>query len=440
MIAPKPKARPDRVSLWRYWRMFREDVLSAQPERLYRAKMAEFRTPFFRSFLVNEPTLVRRVLVDEAAQFPKSERVTKGLRPLLGASVFVTNGAEWERQRRTIDPVFEGGRVRESFPAMVAAAESAVARVAEGNVDIEKLASHATADVIFRSLFSVPIEDDLAQKTYIAFRAFQREQPVATVSALIPWAPVFHRRRARDAARSLRALIREMVERRLAEIEDGSAPDDLATKLLTATDPETGCGFDADEMIDQVAIFFLAGHETSAALLGWALWLLAATPEWADAVIEEAALFWRSPDFSALSTLAATRNVLRETLRLYPPVPMFVREANAPVIFRKREVKSGDQVVVSPWHVHRHEALWEDPDTFDPSRWERGAPRDAYFPFSKGPRVCPGAGFAMAEAAVLLTAFVHAFRFETLDVPEPVAHLTVRSRDGIRLRAVPRVA
>ena len=438
MIAPKPKARPDRVSLWRYWRMFRDDILSAQPDRLYRAKMAEFRTPFFRSFLVNEPELVRRVLVDEAGRFPKSARVTKGLRPLLGCSVFVTNGAEWERQRRIIDPVFEGGRLRESFSAMVAAAESAVARLDGGEVDVEQFASHATADVIFRALFSVPIDDALAQKTYVAFRAFQREQPVATVSALFPWAPVLHRKRARHAARTLRTLIRELVELRLADIEAGRAPDDLATKLLTAKDPVTGRGFDADEMVDQVAIFFLAGHETSAALLGWALWLVSASPDWVGPVVQEAEAFWGEPAFSALSDLSVTRNVLRETLRLYPPVPMFVREAESPAVFRNRNVKRGDQVVVSPWHVHRHEALWEDADAFDPSRWEKGTAKEAYFPFSKGPRVCPGAGFAMAEAAVLLTALLRAYRFETVDVPVPVAHLTVRSRDGIRLRAKPR--
>ena len=112
MIPPKPGARDEKVSLWRYWRMFRRDILSAQPEKLYRAKMAEFKTPFFTSYLVNELSLVRRVLVDAWADFPKSERVTRGLRPLLGRSVFVTNGAEWQHQRRIIDPAFEGGRKR----------------------------------------------------------------------------------------------------------------------------------------------------------------------------------------------------------------------------------------------------------------------------------------------------------------------------------------
>jgi cytochrome P450 len=129
MIPPKPTPRPDQVSLLRYARLFREDILSAQPERLYRAWMAEFRTPFFRSFLLNQPELVRTVLQERPGDFPKSDRIGEGLRPLLGNSVFLSTGATWRRQRRIIDPAFEGGRLRDTFPAMQAAAEAALRRL-----------------------------------------------------------------------------------------------------------------------------------------------------------------------------------------------------------------------------------------------------------------------------------------------------------------------
>jgi cytochrome P450 len=420
--------------------MFREDILSAQPERLYRAKMAEFRTPFFRSFLVNEPALVREVLNQRPADFPKSNRVTKGLAPLLGRSVFVTNGAEWQHQRRIIDPAFEGGRLSSSFDAMLAAGEAAANRIKAGKLDVEAWASHATADVIFRTLFSLPIEDDVAQATYQAFRTFQREQPVATIASLIPWLPVRQSRAAREAAEALRALIEGLVAARQVDISNGNAPDDLATKIMTTPDPETGECFSKSEMVDQVAIFFLAGHETSAALLGWALWCLAAAPDWGGQVSDEAAAFLDVPAFSGLSKMRVTRNVLRETLRLYPPVPMFVRETALPENFRKRDVKPGAQIVISPWHLGRHVDHWTDADDFDPGRWAAGqpAPKEAWLPFSTGARVCPGAGFAMAEAAVLLACVMARFRFEVLDEPVPVAHLTVRSRDGIRLRVAAR--
>lgn len=439
MIPPKPAGRPRRVSLWRYWRMFRQDILSAQPDHLYRAKMAEFRTTFFRSFLVNDPPIVREVLNDSHFDFPKSKRVTRGLQPLLGNSVFVTNGPTWERQRRIIDPAFEGGRVRHAFPAMLSAAIAAADRIEPGELDVEAMASHATADVIFRTLFSIPINDALAAETYDAFRAFQRTQPVAIGAALIPWLPVRHPRPARDAAARLRRLISELVSRRQAEIASGTAPDDLATRIMTTSDPVTEHAFTSEEMIDQVAIFFLAGHETSAALLGWALWCLAAAPDWGDKVADEAKDFSVSPMFGGLSSMQATRSALRETLRLYPPVPMMVREAVVPQTFRNRAVPKGAQIVISPWHLGRHESHWIDPDVFDPGRWEtevaRRSARDAYLPFSAGPRVCPGAGFAMTEAAVLLATLMARFRFEITETPTPVAHLTVRSRDGIRLCA-----
>jgi len=442
MIPPKPAARPDKVSLLRYWQLFRKDILSAQPARLYRAWMAEFRTPFFRSYLVNDPELVRLVLRSRPRDFPKSRRVTAGLVPLLGQSVFVTNGDVWEQQRHIIDPAFSGGRVRQSFPSMLEAAEAAAARIEPGEQNIEALASYATADVIFRTLFSLPIDDETAMGTYEAFRAFQREQPVATLNALMPWLPVWHGKRARNAARKLRSLIRGIVDRRLQEIAEGSAPDDLATKIMTTEDPETGRCFDGEEMVDQVAIFFLAGHETSASLLGWALWLLAASPEWGERVSQEASMFVAAPEFSNLASMNATRSVLKETLRLYPPVPMFVREAAQSEDFRGRKVKPGAQVVISPWHLHRHKRFWDQPDHFDPSRWEQadddGPDRDVYQPFSSGPRACPGAGFAMAEAAILLAFLMARYQFEPAEPPVPVAHLTVRSRDGIRLLVSPR--
>ena len=127
-LPPKPESRPAKVSLWRYARLFRQDILSAQPARLYRAWMAEFKTPFFRSYLINQPDLIQTVLKTRPDEYPKSDRIGEGLRPLLGNSVFLTNGAIWKRQRRIIDPAFEGGRLRETFPAIWDAAEAATRR------------------------------------------------------------------------------------------------------------------------------------------------------------------------------------------------------------------------------------------------------------------------------------------------------------------------
>lgn len=441
MTPPKPTPRPDKVSLMGYLRLFRRDILSAQPARLYRAWMAAFRTPFFRSYLCNDPVLIRRVLQDRPADFPKSQRITEGLAPLLGRSVFVTNGEEWLRQRRIIDPAFEGGRMRAAFPAILAAGQAAVARLPEGEVEIEAAASHAAADVIFRTLFSLPIEDRVAQAVFHEFRTYQRTQPILNLAAFLPlpaWVPRLHRRATRASAATIRRLIGQMTAARAAAIAAGTAPDDLATRIMTTPDPVTGSRFSTPEMVDQVAIFFLAGHETSASALSWALYLLAANPSAQARVAVEAAAM--TEDFATLATLRFTRDVFREALRLYPPVPMMVREAAQPEEMRGQAVPKGAQIVLSPWHLHRHERLWENPDGFDPDRWQtdagRASARDAYLPFSSGPRVCPGAGFAMLEGTLLLALLVRSFRFNVVEgrIPVPVAHLTVRGKDGIWLR------
>jgi cytochrome P450 len=444
MTPPKPEPRADRVSLLTHLRLFRRDILSAQPARLYRAWMAEFRTPFFESYLCNDPALVRLVLDERPADFPKSGRVTEGLAPLLGRSVFVTNGAEWLHQRRIIDPAFEGGRLREAFPAIWAACEASVERMAEGVQEVELQASHAAADVIFRTLFSIPIEDRVAQAVFHEFRAYQRSAPILNLAAFLPlprWMPRLHRRATRTSAAAIRGLIAGLTAERARAIAAGTAPADLATKIMTTPDPETGQGFTTDEMIDQVAIFFLAGHETSASALAWALYLLATHPAAQERVAAEAAGL--RPEFGTVGSLRFTRDVFREALRLYPPVPMMVRETRGTESFRGRAARKGAQVVISPWHLHRHERIWDRPDDFDPDRWAgegREMARDGYLPFSRGPRVCPGAGFAMLEGTLMLAHLVRAFRFEALPdrVPVPVAHLTVRAKDGIWLRVLHR--
>lgn len=444
MIPPKPVPRPDKVSFWRHLRLFRQDILSSQPARLYRAWMAEFRTPFFRSYLCNDPALVARILIERPDDFPKSNRIREGLNPLLGNSVFVTNGEVWKRQRRIIDPAFEGGRLRDTFPAMWEAGLASSARLRPGVGEVEEEMSHAAADVIFRTLFSIPIEHEVASAVFREFRAYQRSQPLLNIAAFLPlpgWVPRFHKPATRRAARQIRALIAQLCHARAAQIATGTAPDDLATKIMTTPDPQTGEVFTPEEMIDQVAIFFLAGHETSASALAWSLYLLALYPQVQERVAADAATLGDQPEFSALSRLKYTRDVFREVLRLYPPVPMMVRQNACPEVMRDRPVAPGAQMVISPWHLHRHERLWSNPDGFDPDRWQtdetRACQREAYLPFSAGARVCTGAGFAMVEGPLVLAMLIKDWRFEPVPgrIPVPVAHLTVRARDGIWLQA-----
>lgn len=444
MRAPRPNGAEGRGTLLRLIRGFRRDLLTALPERLYRAWMAEFRSPLIHSFFCNDPVLVRRILQERPQDFPKSSRMREGLAPLLGEGVFISNGETWARQRRIIDPAFEGGRLRHAYPAILDAARAAAARLPAGEVDIEPHAAHAAADVILRSLFSLPVEHAIAAEVFTAFRQHQEAQPLVNLAGLIPlprWLPRPHSRRTRETAGRIRGLIARLVAARAEAIAAGTAPDDLATKIMTTPDPETGACFSRAEMIDQVAVLFLAGHETSASVLAWALWLLAAHPDWQEKVAADGARL--TGDFACVADLRASRAVFREALRLYPAVAMFAREASRPETFRGRRVPKGAQLTISPWHLHRHQRLWDRPDEFDPARWDtpegKASARAAYLPFSAGPRACPGAALAMVEGIVMLAAIAGAHRLEvTARAPRPVARLTIRAADGIWLRLSPR--
>ena len=414
------------------WRAFRSDMFASQPARLYRAKMAEMKAPFYRSFTVLDAALARQVLEDSDG-FPKSDVLAATLGPLLGRSVFVTNGPEWARARAMIDPAFSGGRVREMAPQMVGATRSMLAEIRAGTVEVEALTARATADVILRVLFSRPIDDVLAGSIFTAFQEYQRAQPLASIADLLrlpKWIP--RRRRGREAAHALRTLVADMIAQR-----DGSETDLLA-RLVEARDGATGTGFSDDELVDQAVMFLLAGHETSASALSWALYCLALSPN-AQARAAAEVIACGPTEFAKMPYL---RDVWREVLRLYPPVPMLPRQAATATTLRNRKVRAGDPVILSPWHTGRHELEWDRPHEFDPERWAVRVPQHAWFPFSAGPRICPGAGFATAEGVIMLAMILKDWQLDVIsgDEPRPVAHLTVRSADGIRVKFSPRIA
>ncbi|MEM7212426.1 MAG: cytochrome P450, partial [Pseudomonadota bacterium] len=449
-VPPMPPERPDGLPFWRIWLRARRNLFAALPRKLYRAWLTEVRTPWYNSYMPNQPDLVRRMLVEEPDAFPKSDIVRQTIGDLLGESVFVTNGEKWKRQRRIIDPSFEGGKLRETFSPMLAAAEEMASRLealADGDAhEIEIESSHAAADVIFRTLFSQPITADAATRVFHAFRRYQLAAPMMSPADLmrIPeWFPRLGPSRWKKgrAAREIRALLMEFVEQRRREIAAGTAPKDLATAIMTTEDPVTGDRFDAPEMSVQMAFFFLAGHETSASALAWALYLVANCPDVQEQMHAEAApVFAGQPTLSDMRRLPFIRDVFRETLRLYPPVPMMIREASCPVQMRDKDIAAGSPLIISSWHMGRHERVWDRPHVFDPDRWKteacKRASRDAWIPFSTGPRVCTGAAFGMQEGVILLGLLAARFRFLPVAerVPEPMAHLTVRSRNGIWLK------
>jgi cytochrome P450 len=324
--------------------------------------------------------------------------------------------------------------------------------------------THVAADIILRTILSQPLDGEGARRIFEAFGRYQALATQLMMPAFFglrwfkPWWSVA---RSRRAAREIRDLLVAMIRprfdafhRSIGGTSTAPAPDqdDILGTLLKVRDARSGEGFTFEELVDQVAMLFLAGHETSASALAWSLHLMANAPDVQERMYSEASAAW--PDVSqepaGLKDLPLIRNVFRETLRLFPPVGFFARESARDRVMRGKRVAAGASVLISPWLIQRHRDLWARPDEFDPDRYDldqedagpcaRDSLRQAYLPFGMGPRVCIGAAFALQEASLVLAGLVRRFRFEPVagHVPEPVGRLTVRAENGIRLKVYKR--
>ena len=248
------------------------------------------------------------------------------------------------------------------------------------------------------------------------------------------------------AIERLADLIRPLHQAHLSGAPD--QPSDILAAFMQASDPETGEPFGFEELVDQVAMLFLAGHETSASALSWACHLLANAPEIQQRMHQEQAevLGEREPTHSDMKSLDLTWRVFKETLRLFPPVGFFARQTQAACPMRDKHLPQGASVVVAPWLIQRHRDIWPNPDAFDPDRYledgSRDALKDGYLPFGMGPRVCLGTAFALQEAALILSALVRHLRLAPVPghVPRPVGRLTIRSANGVRVKIWKRTA
>jgi cytochrome P450 len=409
-------------------------------------------TPKRIAYLVRDPGAIRTVLVTDAARFPKARLMDSMLRALTGYSIFVSNGEAWRRQRAIIDQAFENARVREVFGLMRDASdalrirlESLVPAQQAASVDVDVETMHFAGDVIFRTIFSEPMSERDAREIFSSFERFQRIAYAHGFLSLINVPTLLlpsNWRGRRDAAIIRRALNRP-IARRLEKIVRGEpAPaNDILATLIAAPDPVTGTRFDATELLDQVAMLFLAGHETSAAALGWSLYLIANRPDVQARMRAEvdAALGDRAPEFSDMRRLPFVRDVFQETLRLYPPVAFLARDAATPTQLCGQSIEAHATMIVPTWLLHRHSAIWKDADQFDPDRFADPATKSpragAFLPFSMGPRVCSGTAFALQEATLALAELVRRFEFSPTPghTPEPVSRLTVRSANGLPL-------
>ena len=446
-----PAPRQHKSSGWRMFFSARHSWLDALYERSYQMQMGEVHLPGMDLYMVNAPTLVRQVLGNADGNFPKSALLGEALEPLLGESIFTTNGTQWQRQRAMMDPAFAQARLNVAFPVMREATDAMLARLATlpdgAEHDIEVEMTHVTADIIFRTIFSEPMTGPDAHRVFDAFSRFQAMVPRLMLPSIFgrrwlrwPW----DEWRSRRAASEIRGLLETLIQPRFEAHRAGcpATRQDILAAFLEARDPDNGTPFTFEALVDQVAMLFLAGHETSASALTWATHLLAQAPDVQARVHAEVTtqLGLRPPALGDMKALTLTRNVFRETLRLFPPVGFMARQTASACPMRKKTVPAEATVVVAPWLIHRHRDHWAEPDAFNPDRYDHDAAREAlkhaYLPFGMGPRVCMGAAFALQEATLILAQLVRHHRLEAVPghVPQPVGRLTIRSANGVRLR------
>lgn len=442
MLSTLRKAR----DMIRHLNQARDNMIAAWPKSYYRRELIVENMFFGRlMFVVNSPAGVQQVMVARAERYRKSPSNDQSLRPLLGNGLFVSEGALWHRQRRAVTPAFHTSRL----PAYAAEIGSVCDMMTAGwsnrpagfEVDVTEDFTLLTAEIISRIMFGFP----LGEKVHELFGAFAQYQAshgrvhTAELLGLPGWLPRWSKFSGRRAvARFDRVLLEIIAVGRKRQRTDFEEFLDL---LLNFRDDQ-GQPMSPALVRDEMASIFLAGHETTAITLSWACWLLEQHPAVEARLVDESrrVLGSRRPTMEDYAQLVYTRAVVEETLRLYPPVHVFSREAIVDDEIAGTKIPRGSLMTISSWVLHRHTLFWENPNAFDPERFvpprADKVDRFAYIPFGAGPRICLGKNLGLMEAVLLLAMICRDWKLQLREghVVEPLGRMTLRPRYGLPMR------
>ncbi|ASN50370.1 cytochrome P450 [Campylobacter jejuni] len=440
-----PKPYKNKASTLLTFLLKRRSWLDGLYERSYKMQTGYVKMPNFDLYVINDTKEVKRMMVDEVREFPKSAFLHELLSPLLGESIFTTNGEVWKKQRELLRPSFEMTRINKVFNLMSEAVADMMDRFSKypnhAVIEVDEAMTFITADVIFRTIMSSKLNEEKGKKILNAFVTFQ-EQSVHTAMRRMFRFPkwlsyVLGDRKRAKAGDVIRQVLSDIIKPRY-DMADNAEFEDILGSLLLVVDADTNKRFSFEEILDQVAMLFLAGHETTASSLTWTLYLLSLYPKEQEKAYEEITqvLQGGAIEISHLRQFKYLINIFKESLRLYPPVGFFAREAKKDTQVRDKLIKKGSGVVIAPWLIHRHEEFWTNPHGFNPSRFEGEYKKDAYLPFGVGERICIGQGFAMQEAILILANILKTYKLELEEgfVPDVVGRLTVRSANGMRIK------
>lgn len=422
LVPPSPPRAPESMGTFGRIMAMRDSVISTWGPRAYQEDLIQARFFLRSNFIVNRPDAIKHVLVDNYENYTRTAPGIRVLRPILGNGVLIAEGRPWKHQRRTLAPAFSPRAVTTLVPHMIDGVDEAIEELKVKRnqpVDVRDVMQRMTLEIAGRTMFSFEMGRHGTTLRELIMEYGENLARPHPLDLLLPlsWPSPQDFARARFSKRWMEFMTTVMAERRAIGKQEGAPPRDLFDLLDAARDPETGAAFSEEQLRDEAATMILAGHETTATALFWALYLLSLDPQTQDEVAAEVKSAMAAGGLE-LDRLKFTRAVIDETMRLYPSVFLIARAAAAPDTIGDKQVRKGDVILISPWLLHRHEKLWTDPDAFIPARFMPGAPqpdRFAYLPFGVGPRVCIGAQFALVESTLALAKLIGAFRFDLID-------------------------
>lgn len=416
------------------------------PLAAYQQPVWKQASPFGSAWLVSDPAGLKQVLIDKVANYPKTAMENRFFRALFGDGLLSSEGDTWKTHRRIMAPSFDPRSVAGYADTMARTSAEFAERWAElpdgAERDVSDEMTALTLDIISKTMFSA----DASEMTGQTGVALQKAGEAAFQFNLLDVLPIIGPIRMKQREKLMGEIFAGMdagIERLVAARKANPGQTDLLGRLVAALDEETGAGLSAKEVRDEVLTIFVAGHETTASAMTFVWYVLSQQPEWEKKLHAELAevLGGRTPTEADLPNLRLTRRIIEETMRIYPPAPgLSARVALEADEIGGQKIPKGGMVVISSWVLHRHRALWDNPETFDPDRFlpERsaGRPRFAYLPFGGGPRVCIGQVLAMTEATLILATLAQRFRLRLKEGHQVAIQnrITIRPRDGLPMR------
>jgi cytochrome P450 len=440
-----PRLPQTRLGFREFLRVLRDNTLASFPPDQFDQDILVRRLLWRHTFIINEPGAIRHVLLDNAANYTKTELTRRMLEPGLGRGLLTSEGETWRRHRRIMAPAFDPRSVAGYAPIMTEVSDELLRKwdaLGDGSeVDVAAAMMHATLHIISRAMFSADSDEivDVVERGVNDYQMNVRPLLVDLLNLPHWLARLISPMHAAGIFNEFDKSVDRLLNARGRAPE--AEPKDLLGRLIAARDDETGGGMTAKEVRDQVVTIFMAGHETTAQALSWTWYLLSQHPAVEAKLHAELAsvLGGRAPRSEDLPNLRYTRMVIDESMRLYPPAHTLSRAPLRADEVLGHRIPAGATVLIVPWMLHRKPSLWERADRFEPERFspERAAarPRFAYIPFGAGPRICIGAAFALAEATLILATIAQRYRLHLKPgfPVEPQGLITLRPRSGLRM-------